>query len=102
MANFDLFETDKDNWLKKEIIRESRISVWDFDDRAKYLKDMHSENCDREKVYRKHQEKCELNRNSQNNYQRMKMKKDFVSSFKIISTIILVTLLLQFLLISIL
>ena len=31
----------RDDWLEKERIRENSVSVWDFDDSAKFLADEH-------------------------------------------------------------
>lgn len=44
-----------DDWLEKERIRESKISVWDFDDKASFLKDEHSRDCDARRIRREHE-----------------------------------------------
>lgn len=37
----------KDDWLEKERLRESRISAWDFDE-GKKLRSQHEDDCDRQ------------------------------------------------------
>lgn len=44
-----------DDWLYQEIKRESKISVWDFDEGNK-IKQAHEEHCAREKVRKEHEE----------------------------------------------
>ena len=45
MKNKELEAFDKDDWLSKEIQRESRISAWDFDE-SKKIRNEHQDNCD--------------------------------------------------------
>ena len=60
--NIDL--VDKDNWLEKERLRESKVSVWDFDDGRKNREE-HAENCDvrdnAEAHYRRHLRREKIN-----------------------------------------
>ena len=49
MKNKDLEIFDKDDWLSKERLRESRISAWDFDDGRK-LRYEHQDDCDVKKT----------------------------------------------------
>lgn len=48
----EMFGTD--DWLSKEIERESRISAWDMDE-GKEVRKRHEENCDARNESRKHQ-----------------------------------------------
>lgn len=48
----EMFGTD--DWLAKEIERESRISAWDMDE-GKEVRKRHEENCDARDEARKHQ-----------------------------------------------
>lgn len=45
MKNKELEVFEKDDWLSKERLRESRISAWDFDD-ARKLRNEHQDGCD--------------------------------------------------------
>ena len=55
--NIDLVE--KDNWLEKERLRESKISAWDFDDGRK-VRNEHAENCDVKEIADVHQRRHSL------------------------------------------
>lgn len=46
-------ENTHDDWLSKEKLRESRSSVWDFDEGYK-VKKRHQDNCAREKAFNEH------------------------------------------------
>ena len=43
----------KDDWLAKEIVRESKVSAWDFDE-GKRVKKEHADHCDAEIVANEH------------------------------------------------
>ena len=43
-----------DNWLQEELKRESKLSVWDFDDRASYLDAEHKAHCAAREAKEKH------------------------------------------------
>ena len=45
MVKNDFEKLNSDDWLKKEIEREKRVSAWDFDD-ARKARYEHEENCD--------------------------------------------------------
>ena len=45
-----------DDWLAKELERESRVSAWDFDE-ARILRNEHAENCDVRAVADEHHQK---------------------------------------------
>ena len=47
-------ENIKDNWLKEEMAREEKISIWDLYDNRKDVFDEHHNNCERQELERKH------------------------------------------------
>jgi len=53
---FEKYNTD--DWLAKEIKRESKISAWDFDE-GKRVRSEHEEDCDAKAVALEHEENCE-------------------------------------------
>lgn len=46
----------QDDWLKKELERESRVSFWDLDE-GKKVREEHAENCDAEELAESHHQK---------------------------------------------
>lgn len=63
-------ELTKDNWLRDEKARESRISIWEMYDNRKAVYNDHQENCEREQVAsfhtRKHNAAIASNRATEN------------------------------------
>ncbi len=53
MINKEMEKMERDDWLAKEIARESRISAWDMDE-GKNLRREHEENCDARDVAETH------------------------------------------------
>ena len=52
--NIDL--TEKDNWLEKERLRESKISAWDFDE-GKKIRNEHAQKCDVKEIADRHHQR---------------------------------------------
>lgn len=52
--NIDLAE--KDNWLEKERLRESKISAWDFDE-GKKIRNEHAQSCDVKEIADRHHQR---------------------------------------------